>query len=467
MFEPPRWSPLSIVPIAAGLSWLWCAASFGVVGFFFSVIPGCLLLSSGMATLLFPGDARIPHFAALGGLLGVPLAFPAFFVAGFGTGAVLVLVSAASFIAAGAISVHQDPHVEDVPTPAPSVKLASQVAIDDALLATMHLTMPLPKSSEQGRIRDEVRQAEELFRDRGWLEKPADYHRAPPVLESPQLLRTSSRGLEYEHLSFESGYSPHPEEPGRDRWLAKPRNRTAHAWVLRHDSPERPWLVCINGYQMGAPIVDLQAFRAARLHHKLGLNLAIGVLPLHGPRKEGTRSGDGFLSGDILDTIHAEAQAMWDLRRIVSWIRAQGGNRIGVHGLSLGGYNCALLASLEELCCAIPGIPLADTVRALWRHGPSLQIRYAERTGLVHDAVAEVASVVSPLALEPKVAKPGRFIFGAVADRLVPPDHVRDLWRHWDRPRIVWYQGGHVTFRFHREVGDLLDEALRETGLIA
>ena len=467
MFEPPRWSPLSILPIAAGLAWLWCAASFGVVGFLFSVIPGCLLLSSGMATLLFPGDARIPHFAALGGLLGVPLAFPAFFVAGFGTGAVLVLLSAVSFVAAGAISVHQDPHVEDVPAPEPSVSLASQVAVDDVLLATMHLSLPLPRRGEQRRIRDEVHEALELFRDSGWLEKPADYHPAPPPLESPLLIRRHSRGVAFEHLSFASGYEPRPEEPGRERWMALERNHTAHAWVLRHQAPERPWLVCINGYQMGMPLVDLQAFRAARLHHKLGLNLVIPVLPLHGPRKCGRRSGDGFLAGDILDTTHAEAQAMWDLRRLLSWIRGQGGTRIGVHGLSLGGYNAALLACLEELECAIPGIPLADTTRALWRHGPALHIRHAERTGLVHDAVCEVTSVVSPLVLEPKVPKPGRYIFGAVADRLVPADHVRDLWRHWDRPRIVWYQGGHVTFRLHREAAGLLEEGLRETGFVA
>lgn len=466
MFEPPRWSSLSVVPMAAGLAWLWCAASFGIVGFLFSVIPGCLLLASGMATLLFPGDPRIPHFAALGGLLGVPLAFPAFFVAGFGTGAVLVLLSAISFVAAGAISVAQDPHVEEAPTPTPSLSLAAQVAVDDVILATIHLSNPLPRSGDQQRIRDEVYAARELFRDNGWLEKPADYHVAPPPLQDPHLVRARSRRVDYEQLSFASGYEPRSEEPGRERWLALESNRTAFAWVLRHHAPERPWLVCINGYQMGTPAVDLPAFRVARLHHKLGLNLVIPVLPLHGPRKCGRRSGDGFLAGDILDTVHAEAQAMWDVRRILSWIRAQGGTHIGVHGLSLGGYNAALTASLEELDCAILGIPLADTTRALWRHGPPLMIRYAERTGLVHDAVSEVTSVVSPLALEPKVPKAGRYIFGAVADRLVSADHVRDLWRHWDRPRIVWYQGGHVTFRLHPEVGELLDVALHETKFV-
>jgi hypothetical protein len=217
---------------------------------------------------------------------------------------------------------------------------------------------------------------------------------------------------------------------------------------------------------MGWPLIDLAAFEAARLHRRLGLNLLFPVLPLHGPRKAGRRSGDYFLAGDPIDTLHAEAQAMWDLRRLLSWIRAQGAETIGVSGLSLGGYQTALLASLDdELAGVIAGIPLTDVSRAVWRHGPPLYIRFSESQGVVHEEVAEVLSVVSPLSLAPRVPHERRYLFGAVADRLVPVDQVRDLWLHWDQPRIVWYQGGHVTFRFHAPVRQLLKDAFRESGL--
>jgi hypothetical protein len=56
-----------------------------------------------------------------------------------------------------------------------------------------------------------------------------------------------------------------------------------------------------------------------------------------------------------------------------------------------------------------------------------------------------------------------RYLFAAVADRLVPADQVRDLWRHWERPRIEWYQGGHLTFPRHAGVRALVDGALRES----
>ena len=39
------------VPLLAGLFWLWNSPEHGLVGFLFSVIPGCLLVGSGVSML--------------------------------------------------------------------------------------------------------------------------------------------------------------------------------------------------------------------------------------------------------------------------------------------------------------------------------------------------------------------------------------------------------------------------------
>ena len=79
----------------------------------------------------------------------------------------------------------------------------------------------------------------------------------------------------------------------------------------------------------------------------------------------------------------------------------------------------------------------------------------------------EVARVISPLDLAPRLPRERRYLFGGIADRIVPADQVRDLWRHWEEPRIAWYPGAHVTFRAHRAVKQLVDDALHESGLVA
>lgn len=466
MFIPRRWPYEAWIPLTTGLLWLWCAASFGVVGFLFSLVPGCLLLSSAVSTLLYPGDVRIPQFTAAGGLLGVPFAVPAIFIAGWPTGLALLVLSAMSFITAGAISVLQEPHEEDVPEPQPSLALAAQVALDDTVLAGLSVRSTLNIDPHQVAL--EVRAARELYEQRGWLESPGEFHVDPPDLANPDSTVEKAWGIEFEHLRWDSGYEPHSDEPGRERWLGYAPNRSAHAWVLRHPAKPRPWLICIPGYEMGFPRMDFAGFQVWKLINEFQLNVAIPVLPFHGPRRISPFSGTGFIAGNFLDTVHAEAQAMWDIRRLLSWIRAQQEGGVGVWGLSLGGYNAALFSCLgDDLACVIAGIPATDFTRLTWRHGPTMQLRYAERHGVMHDEISEVLRVVSPLALETKVVKEQRYIYAGIADQLVPADQPRDLWRHWDRPRIEWYQGAHLTFRAHAAVRALVPAALRSAGLVA
>jgi len=157
---------------------------------------------------------------------------------------------------------------------------------------------------------------------------------------------------------------------------------------------------------------------------------------------------------------------MWDLRRWLGWIRSQGGERIGAYGLSLGGYNAALLASLDaELACVIAGIPATDLGALVWQHGPEHILRIAEHRGLDRDRVERVLRVVSPLALAPLVPHERRWIFAGSADQLVPAEHVQRLVRHWGEPRTVWYEGAHLTFGAHAGVTRHLSEALHAAGL--
>ncbi len=455
----------NLIAVVAGLAWL--GAGQGPVSFLLAAIPGSLMLAGGVSNLLLPGDLRTPQLTALGAFLAFVLALPLVFSVGFAAMLGLLALAAASFVACGWSAQRNEPQIERVPQPTLDLELATKVAFDQLALASLIATRPNSLSPDIARAAREIREAREHFESSGWLEKPASYHESPPPLEGPTLRWGRSLGQSYERMSFASGYEPRVGDPGRERWLSYGLNREAHAALLRHRDAGRPWLVCIHGYGMGSPVTDLPAFEARRLHHELGLNLLFPVLPLHGPRARRMRSGDGFLSGDFLDTVHAEAQAMWDIRRMLGWLRANGAKQIGVYGLSLGGYTASLLSCLDPgLACTIAGIPAVDFARLVERLTPNRLLREMERLEFDWQVLRDVLSVVSPLSLTPLVPRERLSIFAATADHLVPADQVRDLWRHWGEPRIAWYAGSHVSFLREPEARFLIDDALRVGGLI-
>jgi hypothetical protein len=360
-----------------------------------------------------------------------------------------------------------DPGTALAPVPRWSLGLASKAALDEAFFATELVTAPLLALSDRRRIARETARALALYARRGWLGAPHAYHEDPPPLRRFGLDERRTSVGRHLHLRFDSGYAPHPGEPGRGRWLAQRANRTAHAWLLQHPGPARPWLVCVPGYRMGHRAVDFVGFRARFLFERLGVNVAIPVMPLHGPRREGRRGGDGFLTGDFVDTVHAQAQAVWDVRRLVGWLRAGGAPAVGVHGVSLGGHTVGLLAALEPgLDCVIAGIPAVDFARMVRALAPGWLLRAASRHGLGLDRVERLLRVVSPLAMAPRVPREARFVYAGTADRLATPDHARDLWEHWERPRIAWFEGSHVSFFLEAEVRELVRSALAETGML-
>jgi dienelactone hydrolase len=466
MEETLRRPPEAWALVAAGIVWLAGASAAGALAFALAVVPGSLLLASGVAGLLIWDDPRARRAGALGALLGMLLALPLILVAGGAVALLFFVLALAAFAASGTISLRETPDAPRVPAAEPSLRLSAEIAADDAMLALFDLALPRPSDAEARRHVDELARAEALFAGQGWLEKPASFHAAPPPFAEVASGKRRSARVDFEHLRAESGYAPHPDEPGRERWLGYAPVRDAHAWLLRAADPARPWLICIHGYRMGHPPIDLTAFRAAQLRGKLGLNVLLPVLPLHGPRRIGRISGDGFFGADVLDMVHAEAQAMWDLRRWLGWIRAQGGERIGAYGLSLGGYNAALLAGLDgELSCVVAGIPATDLAALVWQHGPEHILRVAEHRGLERDRAERVLRVVSPLALQPLVPHERRWIFAGSADQLVPSGHVQRLVEHWGEPRTLWYEGAHLTFGAHAEVARHLAEALRTAGL--
>ena len=355
-----------------------------------------------------------------------------------------------------------------VPSIRRSPLVAAKIVLDEVFFLTEVLSARFVSAADRLRLKTEIAEALAFFRNAGWLDDPRGYYPAPPALEPRSLTLASSFGRAYQHLTFASEFELHPGEPGAERWHGRIANRTAHAWILEHPGPPRPWLVCLHGYRTGSPLTGFFQFSPRWLHETLGLNLVLPVLPLHGPRASGWRSGDGLFSGEILDTIHLQQQAIWDLRRLLGWLRARDGMPIGLYGLSLGGGIAALTAGLDsDLACVIAGMPMVDVMGLVQRHVPLFVQRLAEGFGISFAEVGRLMRIVSPLALAPRVSPDRLFIFGGAADRLVPSNQISALWQHWGRPRIEWHDGSHTSFGIESAVSALVGEALSLTRLTA
>ena len=351
-----------------------------------------------------------------------------------------------------------------VPKARVTIGFRAHVAADELVRAAFGRLRQPPTAEQFRRIATETQRAAEVFQSKGWLDDPGSFHAKPPPLLDPIIRPSRAAGMRVERLKFPSGWKPPTGVPGRQRWMQYQENSLGRATVMRHKAGGRPWVVCIHGTGQGAD-TDLRSFRVRHLYAELGCNILLVILPLHGPRQAPKSAEARFPTLDVLDNVNGIAQAAWDVRRLLGWIRTQEPAGIGLLGVSLGGYVAALVAGLEEdpLQCVLPIIPATDFPGLFAQQSPPAlreQMEpFFEDSQLLH-------SVVSPLSFKPSTPVAARAIVGGLADKLIDPvDQVAPLWEHWERPEILWYPGGHLGHVIRSDLYSFIDRRLKLAGL--
>lgn len=379
-------------------------------------------------------------------------------------GLVLVPARVAGFAGAQAVRARRRLDPDDLPpADSPTRGLVAQVLLDELVLALMKRPDRLPSPLEVERVVGELRTTLDLHRRQGWDDDPGAYHVAPPPLTAPDVKRERWLSTRFERLTWPSAYEPWHGLPARTRWLADERNRTAHALVLRHTDRPRPWVVCLHGLGTGIPAADLPGFRVRHLHHGMGYNVLLPTLPRHGPRGPGRLGAQTVLSYDHAEAVIAVAQAVWDVRRAITWIRDAGAEKVALHGVSLGGLVAALLASLgDEFDAVVAGIPVVNIPDLFRAHVPWRLRRRSWLADVLGDAAAEVHRVISPLVATPKVQPERLYLYAGVGDRMVPTAQAVALARHWNGCNTLWFRGDHIGASWSRDVRVFVDGALLE-----
>ena len=341
------------------------------------------------------------------------------------------------------------------------VGLTAAAAADELLLATFRqLRAPTGDEGLTSTLEEAAGLVAYLDRN-GLLATPENFHRAPP----PAVMEVRMRcvgGTRFGHATYASPYRPDADVPGAIRFARDTDNHVVHAWMLRQ-TVRAPWVVCLHGAGMGDPLADMFAFRAAHLH-SCGFNVAIPVLPHHGPRGAG-RFEVAFPSDDLAVNLHAAAQAIADIRSLLSHI-ATCEEPAMLFGISLGAYVATAVAALEPtLAGVIVGVPVVDISDLMRTHAPSRFLHHP----LFDDFCAiaqQLEGVTSALALPaPAQRSRTRSIWAGRADRLVRPSQVRRLIAHWGDPEVCWYAGGHMGFLAARSVRRHIARALVAAGI--
>jgi hypothetical protein len=333
--------------------------------------------------------------------------------------------------------------------------------VDRALLTVMKRPSMYPDDDDHNRVRDEAEAARRLFDKWGWIDDPRSAHLTPPTLHHPAILHPWTRFERVEHLVFDSLFEVYKDDPSYARWNARPRNRTCHAWALRHPEPNRPWLVCVHGLGQGHPRIDLRAFEAARLCEQHGINLIFPVLPMHGARRDPQVPIGGLLSFELVDNIHGLRQAVWDVRRVISWVRQQGNAPVGIYGQSIGALVSSLVAATEPVDMAIAGIPVCDVPSLFRIHAPHEFREKVDEGSFLGDDVKALYRSICPVEITKSVDPATRFIFAGLADRVSTPSQAQLLYEAWEKPDIHWYDSGHVGAFWTPSVRRFIDNAIQ------
>jgi pimeloyl-ACP methyl ester carboxylesterase len=272
-------------------------------------------------------------------------------------------------------------------------------------------------------------------------------------LQVTSIRRRRIGGLAYERMTFE--HDPQLPPTLAAEGLSGPCRAVVH--VCRHRDGPRPWLVWVHGAGQGGT-EDLLLSRIGRIHHTLGFNVAMPVQPGHGCRR---REWPAYPDMDPLGNVAGMMRAVSEVRAVVRWVQPQA-NAIVVSGISMGTPVAALVSHLEPHVDAValytPILGLNGMIaRHLSRWGSA---RDEFRDLLGSPVVAQLTSVIDPLAVDPAPPPHRRLIVGAWHDRMAMREPTEALQQRWGG-QLYWYDGSHVGHIFSRRVQKVSERFLR------
>lgn len=295
----------------------------------------------------------------------------------------------------------------------------------------------------------------------------AVFHPPPPVrVEAREGRAPEVPGCVVDLLRFDSPYvAVNPAL--RDAYARHENNAVARAQHWRHEDGPRPTLAVVHGFG-ASPAWFNAAFFSLKGFFAAGWDVLLYTLPFHGSRRGTSRlpafNGVELFAHGMAHFCEAMLHAVHDFRVFLDHLVAHGAPRVGITGLSLGGYTSALLAAAEpRLDFAVPNAAVTWVPPLLAGWFPANVSTEALRrlSSVPEEELAAALAVHSPLNYAPALDRDRLMVVAGLGDRLAPPEQSLMLWEHWGRPELHWFPGSHV---LHFGRGAYLDGMRRLMG---
>ncbi|MFW2387959.1 MAG: alpha/beta hydrolase [Polyangiales bacterium] len=221
------------------------------------------------------------------------------------------------------------------------------------------------------------------------------------------------------------------------RW--RKHNQTARLRILKLKPKGSTMAIIINGFSSGHHIIERFAW-PVQMFRRQGIGASLFALPFHGPR---TRVFPPEWPGeDLRMVIEGFRQAIWDLRIAIRALRQQGAKRVGVIGMSLGGFTASLLATVsDDADFVIPYVPIGSIADFMDDNGlvPSSGAQQSEMA----NAFRRHMDVICPLSRPPVISPERITVISGELDRLATVDQGANLAAHFGCRHVI-FRGAHL-----------------------
>jgi len=245
-------------------------------------------------------------------------------------------------------------------------------------------------------------------------------------------------------LDWISHYTPdaHYRESNENKHVV------ARYWCHSADTP-RPTIIFLHGFCVSNWLLN-DYFMHMRKFYDAGYDIAFVALPHHGTRKHPASWLNGFdyVAKGIAHLNHSVVQSTYDIRALIAYLKnVLKVPKIGLCGMSLGGYTAALMAGLEDrLDFVMPVIPIISIPDAMlsWRPLDKAIRKLMQRHELELHHLRNTMAFHSPLSHTPVLSTQNLMIVAAAGDQMAPPVHAEQLQAHWGNCKLAWFEGSHV-----------------------